>query len=102
MPNWVWVIYYTVLVVTFVAAIFSMTIKKHMIVFSFVVILNTITLPIAGLMNSMGRGKGMNELEFFIIQLQKGSFWSISIVIGYLFLLVWWVLFIKKHTSLEV
>ncbi|MDF2680940.1 MAG: rane protein [Brevibacillus sp.] len=38
----------------------------------------------------------MNEFEHFISQLQQGAIWSLFTIIGYLFLLAWWVLFLFK------
>jgi hypothetical protein len=55
-----------------------------------------VTVPLIGLISSIGRAEGLNEFEFLVNQLQQGSIWSIYTIIGCLYLLVWWVLFFKK------
>jgi hypothetical protein len=67
-----------------------------MISSSILAIIFAITVPIISLINSIGRVEGMNEFEHFISQLQQGAIWSLFTIIGYLFLLAWWVLFLFK------
>lgn len=95
LPNWFWVIYYLFLLTTLGTAIFSV-IRKKMISLSILTIIFAVTVPIISLINSIGRTEEMNEFEHLISQLQQGAIWSIFIIIGYLFLLVWWFLFLFK------
>ncbi|MED4752539.1 hypothetical protein [Brevibacillus choshinensis] len=95
LPNWFWVLYYLFLLATFGTALFSV-IRKKMIRLSILAIIFVVTVPIISLINSIGRTEGMNEFEHLISQIQQGAIWSIFTVIGYLFLLVWWVLFLLK------
>ncbi|WP_243291787.1 hypothetical protein [Bacillus sp. FJAT-47783] len=95
LPNWFWAIYYLFLFTTLGTAIFSF-IKKKRNILSIVAIAFTVTIPIISLINSIGRPEGMHELEHLVSQLQQGAIWSIISIIGYLFLLVWWVLFLFK------
>jgi hypothetical protein len=96
LPNWVWIIYYLFLIVTLGTAIFSV-IRKKMIRLSIIAIVLTMTVPIISLINSIGRAKGLNEFEHLVTQLQQGSIWSIYAIIGFLYLLVWWVMFLIKN-----
>jgi hypothetical protein len=98
LPNWYWVIYYLFLLTTLGAAIFSV-VRKKMKNLSIVTIIIAVTVPILGLINSIGRAEGMNEFEHLIIHLQQGSIWAIYTIVGYLFLLVWWVLFLFKNKT---
>ncbi|MEK5482028.1 hypothetical protein [Viridibacillus sp. FSL R5-0888] len=43
-----------------------------------------------------------NEFEHLVTQLQQGSFWSIYVIIAFLYLLVWWVMFLIKNAKKEV
>lgn len=66
---------------------------------SIVAIVITITIPIISLINSIGRAEGRNEFEYLVSQLQQGAIWSFFVIIGYLFLLVWWALFLFKKAE---
>jgi hypothetical protein len=70
------------------AAIFIIM-KRKLIGISFVTIKITVPVPIVSLLSSIDRGKGMSEFEHLVSQLQQSAIWSILVVIGYLFLLVW-------------
>lgn len=93
LPDWFWVIYYLILSTTLVTAIFGV-IRKKMTRLSILAIMFAVTVPFIALINSIGRAEGLNEFEHLISQLQQGAIWSIYAIIGYLFLIVWWVLFL--------
>ncbi|QHA90863.1 hypothetical protein [Bacillus sp. N1-1] len=95
LPSWFWVIYYLFLLTTLGTTIYSV-VKRKMKGLSIVAILFTVTVPIIVLINSIGRAEGMNEFEHLVSQLQQGAIWSYFTSIGYLFLLLWWVLFLFK------
>jgi hypothetical protein len=95
LPNWFWVIYYLFLLTTLGTTIYSF-VKRKMKGLSIIAILFTVTVPIIVLINSIGRAEGMNEFEYLVSQLQQGALWSYFTSIGYLFLLLWWVLFLFK------
>ncbi|MGX6444865.1 hypothetical protein ACWM35_16765 [Neobacillus sp. K501] len=98
LPNWTWVIYYLFLLTTLGTAITSV-LRKKMISLSILAIIFAVTVPIISLINSIGRAEGMNEIEHLISQLQQGAIWSMFTIIGYLYLLVWWVLFLLKSKT---
>ncbi len=98
LPNWFWALYYLFFLATFGTAIFSVVKNKHRGL-SILTIVFTVTIPIISLINSIGRVEGMNEFEHLFSQLQQGAVWSIYTVIGYIFLLVWWVLILFKSKS---
>lgn len=95
LPNWFWILYYLLLLITLGTAIFSV-VKRKMTNLSMVAIVFTIIIPIITLANSMGRVEGMNEFAHIVSQIQQGALWSMIAIIGYLFLLVWWILFLFK------
>jgi len=95
LPSWFWAVYYLFLLITLVAAIFSV-LKRVNKSLSILGILITFSLPIIGLVNSIGRAEGMNEFEHLVSQIQQGAMWSIFTLIGFMFLFVWWVLFLRN------
>jgi hypothetical protein len=98
LPNWFLIVYYLFLLTTLGTAIFSV-VKRKMKGLSVIVIVFTLTIPIVSLINSIGRAEGMNEFEHLVSQLQQGAIWSVFVIIGYLFLVVWWVLFLLKSKT---
>jgi hypothetical protein len=101
LPTWFLIIYYLYLFITLGTVIFSLILKR-IILMSFVAIVIVITVPMMILLNSIGREEGLNEVEYLLSQLQQGSMWSIYAVIGYLFLIVWWLLFINSYKNLKI
>lgn len=98
LPNWFWTIYYLFLLVTLGTALLSV-IKRKMSRLSFIAIVLTLIIPLVSLINSIGRPEEMNEFEYLVSQLQQGAIWSVFIMVGYLFLIVWWGLFLFKSKA---
>ncbi|MFJ7736454.1 hypothetical protein ACIQ2D_08920 [Lysinibacillus sp. NPDC097287] len=94
LSDWVWIIYYLFLIATLGTAIFNV-IRMKMISLSVITIVLTLSVPIITVANSIGREKGVNEFEHLVTHLQQGSFWSVSVIIAFLYLLVWWVKILK-------
>ena len=44
---------------------------------SFISIVFVVTVPIMSLLNSIGRGEGLNEFGHLLSQLQQGAIWSL-------------------------
>ena len=95
LPNWFWVIYYLILLTTIGAAIWSL-LKRRMKGLSMIAIALAITVPIVSMLNSIGRGEGVDELEHLVSQLQQGAAWSVFVTVSYLFLAVYLVLILFK------
>lgn len=95
LPNWFWALFYLFLLITIGTATYSI-VKKLMNGLSIVAIVFTGIVPIIGLINSLGRAEGMNEFEHLVSQLQQGAIWAIIVIIGCLYLLVSWFLFLFK------
>ncbi len=98
LPNWFWTIYYLFLLVTLGTALLSV-IKRKMSRLSFIAIVLTLAIPLVSLINSIGRPEEMNEFEYLVSQLQQGAIWSVFVMVGYLFLIVWWGLFLFKSKA---
>ncbi|WP_054704299.1 hypothetical protein [Bacillus sp. JCM 19041] len=91
LPGWVWLIYYLVIIVTFVMAIRSI-LRNKMRRLSFAVVLFSISVPILLFINSIERDKEMTEFDHFVAELQAGTLWTILSMLGYGVILVWWLL----------
>jgi hypothetical protein len=105
LPNWFWSIYWLLTLITIGTAIRYLLLKK-MQLFSIIVIVISVSIPIAGMLNSVPRPDGMNEFEHIFNMLQEGAMWSIYITFGYAILLIWWLLIAIKiirnrHPHLE-
>nr|WP_276565107.1 hypothetical protein [Brevibacillus halotolerans] len=76
----------------------SSLVKKQVlrIVSSFTIIF-VCTIPFIGLIHSIERQDGLNEFEYFRGQLQQEEMWTIYSIVGYVYLLVWWGLVIRKE-----
>jgi hypothetical protein len=95
LPKWFWTIYYLFLLTTIGTAIFCL-VKNKLKGMSTIAIFFSVTVPIISIIKSIGRTEGLNELEHFVSQLQQGSIWPIITIIGYLYIIVWWVYFLKS------
>jgi hypothetical protein len=94
LPEWFWTVYYLFLLLTLATTIISI-IKKRYIKMSLLTICLTLTIPIISLINSIGRLEGLNEFQHLIKELQNAAVWSLYVSLGYIALVVWWVLFIS-------
>ncbi len=90
-----WIIYYLLLMTIFVRAIYWV-IKKKQLALAMIAILVIISVPMVSLMNSIGRPLEMNEFEFLAREFKQGALWAIFTIAGYLYLLVWFILSLKK------
>lgn len=95
LPGWFWIIYYSFLLITLGTTIFSL-IRKKLISLSIIAIIFSMTIPLVSLIYSIGRSDEHNEFEHLFSQLQQGAIWSIYVSIGYLYLLIWWLLFFNE------
>ncbi|MCT2534859.1 hypothetical protein NC661_04030 [Aquibacillus koreensis] len=102
LPSLFWAIFYLFLLATLGTAIINVT-RGKVRGLSIVTIVTTISIPFVGIINSIGRAKGVNEYEHLIAHLRQGSIWSIYIVMGLLYFLLYWVILLfKKKTKIEV
>lgn len=98
LPIWFWIMYYLFLLATIGTAIYCF-IQHTLKGLSTIAIVLSVTVPIISIINSIGRSEGMNEFEHFVVQLQQGFIWPILTIIGYLYLLVWWMFFLKNNAK---
>ncbi|MCF6411417.1 hypothetical protein [Pseudalkalibacillus salsuginis] len=96
LPSWFWACYYLFLLISLVATVYSLIQKRNKSL-SVVAIVFVISTPLIGLINNMGRKVGDNELEHLITSMQQGSVWAFYVMIGSLFIFVWWLMFIKNN-----
>ncbi|MCR8966140.1 hypothetical protein O0550_23640 [Brevibacillus halotolerans] len=97
LPNWFWIIYYLFLLATLKTALSSLVKKQVLRIVSSFTIIFVCTIPFIGLIHSIERQDGLNEFEYFRGQLQQEEMWTIYSIVGYVYLLVWWGLVIRKE-----
>lgn len=100
LPTWFWMFYYLFLLITMGSAVFQILKKKRMQAMAVLALVFALTIPFLSLANSIGRSEGFNELEHLLAEIQLGSLWSIYVMIGYFYLLLWWGMFLIKCQSL--
>lgn len=97
-PAWFWVLYYTFLTTTFFISIFAIIRKKHRW-FSIINLMIVITVPFISIINTMGIIAAKNEFIYLTNHLEQGDLWAVYVSAGYIFILAWWVLFIKASVG---
>ncbi|ESU33252.1 hypothetical protein G3A_07240 [Bacillus sp. 17376] len=90
-----WIILYLLLMIIFVRAIYSV-IKKKQVPLAMIAILVIISVPMVSLMNSIDRPLDISEFEYLARELKHGALWAIFTIAGYLYILVWFILSLKK------
>lgn len=94
---WFWIGYYLFILLIFTTAVISV-IKKRRMAMSMIAILLTISVPMVSLMNSIGRPVDTNEFEFLAAQLKHGALWAIFALVGYAYMLYWFIsFFVQKN-----
>lgn len=94
LPTWFWVVYHAFLLVIIISSIFSIFKGKQKF-FSSLSLILTLAIPIIVIINSIERDINQNEWQHFILQLQQGEPWTIFTIFGHLFILIWFVWFLK-------
>ncbi len=94
LPEWFWVLVYAVLIITFITSIISI-IRRMYRGLSIINLIVVITTPFVHFVGSVGRSGGLNEFEHLLSHLIQGNLWAIYVSIGYIYILVWWVLILK-------
>ncbi|WP_121610817.1 hypothetical protein [Mesobacillus foraminis] len=96
LPAYVWGFYYIFIFATLGLAILN-TFRKKLAVSSMIAIALTITVPIVSIINTIERGENVNEFEHLVYHFQQGSAWAMYALIGYLYLIFYWGLFLLKY-----
>jgi|SRR5690625_1281363 len=101
LPTWFWIIYYGLLILTIVFAIYNFY-KRRIIGLSLVAIILSIIIPIYHILYSLGREEGFNEFEHLFQGVVIGDIWALYLAALYLYLIVWWVISLFKIVKREV
>jgi hypothetical protein len=96
LPAWFWILYYIFFVITFIISIYSI-VKNRVRNLSFLTVIFVITIPILSVMFGIGREEGYNEFEHLWKELIHFQLWAVYVTIGYLFIIVWWILFLLNR-----
>ncbi|WP_282137466.1 hypothetical protein [Rossellomorea aquimaris] len=98
LPQWFWILYYSLTILTIASAILSIK-KQGYIWRAMLTIFVTISIPVVGMVNGIYREQNQNELEQWLSHLGKGKLWAFYLLLGYIYVFVWWVLLIRNKVS---
>lgn len=101
LPMWFWIIYYIILFLTLISGIMNW-IRQRYSALSAITIIFSLLVPIMGLVYTVGRTEGLNEFGYLFAQLKARDPWAFFIILGYLYLLVWWYFFVNSFTSVPL
>ncbi len=93
-PAWFWIIYYTFFATTFFISVLAV-IRRRNRWFSIINLIIVVTVPFVSIINTMGIIAAANEFIHLMNHLRQGDLWAVYVWAGYLFILIWWVWFIK-------
>ncbi|NMH68152.1 hypothetical protein HF072_05105 [Bacillus sp. RO3] len=96
LPQWFWIIYYSLGFLTIAAAVFSIK-QKQMVWRSLMTIFITLSIPVVGIANGIYREEHQDEWEQWLAHLGSGSLWAYYLLSGYLWIVIWWGMFIRKR-----
>ncbi|PAV29764.1 hypothetical protein CIL05_10390 [Virgibacillus profundi] len=96
LPGWFLIIFLMFLFLTFIISAICYA-RAVQTTISVIALILSLAIPLINLVFSAQRSGEMNGYEYLIAQLQDGNWWAILIIVGYVYLIVWWVLFINKQ-----
>ncbi|MGF3104461.1 hypothetical protein [Rossellomorea sp. DUT-2] len=98
LPNWFWLLYYSLMLLTIASAFFS--IKKQQDIWrAMITIFVTLSIPVVGFVNGIYREGNQNEFEQWLSHLGKGELWALYLMFGYMYVIVWWGSLIRKRKN---
>jgi hypothetical protein len=98
LPHWFWLLYYSLMILTIASAFFSI-IKQRGRWWALLTIFVTLSIPVVGLLNGIYREQNQNELEQWLSHLGTGELWALYLLFGYIYVIVWWGLLIRKRVN---
>ncbi|WP_353894494.1 hypothetical protein PRVXH_001300 [Proteinivorax hydrogeniformans] len=102
LPSWFWILFYAVLIITLSISIFCIIRRIYYRRLTIINLLAVITTPFVHFSESLGRPEGINEFEHLFSHLILRNLWAVYVSIGYIFILFWWMLFLKTTFSSKV
>lgn len=91
-PGWIWVIYYIFLIATAIIALYRIMVKKKKR--DLVIIIVLFAVYILAVLSCIGRRETVTEIDVFYSAYSQGAIWTKIVILGYLCILIWWVLLI--------
>ncbi|MFD2629896.1 hypothetical protein [Oceanobacillus kapialis] len=89
LPSWFWVLYYCFFLVTIATAIWCMR-QKRLVNVACAALILSIMIPIAHMFYNNGKVEGLNELAYFMQNVDQGDLWAIYLLALYCYIVVWW------------
>ncbi|MBY7142961.1 hypothetical protein KFZ56_07795 [Virgibacillus sp. NKC19-3] len=101
LPKGLWAMYYLILLLTLISAIYS-CFRFRMLYWAYTCIIVSLLIPIVGLLFIAQRAEGTNKLGYLFSQLAKGDFWAVLIILCLAYIGTWWFLFIREEINMDV
>lgn len=101
LPKWFWIIYYIILFSTLISGVINWVRQRYSVLSAITIILSLLV-PMVSFVYTVGRTEGLNEFQYLFAQLGSRDPWALFIVLGYLYLLVWWYFFISSLRSIQL
>lgn len=100
LPGWFWIIFYIFLCLSLISGTINW-VRQRLSALSALTIILSLLVPIVSFVYSVGRTEGLNEFEYIFAQMKTGDLWAVFLIVGYVYLLVWWYLFVSSFTSFK-
>ncbi|MGM0941977.1 MAG: hypothetical protein ACQEWU_13610 [Bacillota bacterium] len=94
LPTWFLVIYFSFIIFNLVTAIIS-NIRDRWIPFAYKTIILTIAIPFISFIYSVERPVEVNPIAYIFSQMANGKITAILLIMGHLYLLFWFILYMK-------
>jgi hypothetical protein len=94
LPNWFWMIYYLIILLTLVSGIINWVRRIYSPLAAITIILSLL-IPLVGFLYSIGRPEGVNEFEYVMAQFQMRNIWSAFIVFVHIYFIIWGFIFLN-------
>lgn len=101
LPIWVWIIYYIIVFLTLMSGVMNW-VRQRYSALAAITIIFSLLVPTVSFVYTVGRTEGLNEFGYLFAQLKARNPWSLFIVLGYLYLVVWWYFFVNSFTSIPL
>lgn len=95
LPDWFWIIFYSIILLTIGLNIFFVIKRKYTII-SLINVPLIFILYITFFIKSFSGDENLNEYQYLFRSIQDGAIWAIFIALGHLYFVVWWLFILKK------
>lgn len=100
LPTWFWFCYNLILLATLVGGIINWVRQVYSPMAAITIILSLLV-PLVGFVYGVGRGEGLNEIQYVMTQLKERDIWALFIITAHIYFAVWWFLFLNLSKRIK-